>query len=218
MFMTKILIGCPTYDGKVYCLEKYVQGLKALKGSNLSFLIVDNSKEEEYAKLIGTLGVPATHINYLPDARDRVTVSRNLLRNVVLEGEYDYFLSLEQDIIPEPEIIEKMLAHKKDIVAAPYCLFHEIDGKRVLVPVVYDVHPKDPKGLWYISKEELQKPQLKEVKGFGLGCVLISRKVLEQIKFRHGEGYDDMMFCKDAIEKGFKLYLDTTLKLNHLVL
>ncbi len=211
-------MGCPTYEGKAYCLSQYLEGVRRLTYPGLSFLLVDNSRTDAYSHHLAALHIPVKKIPFTSDPRDRVTDSRNVLREVVLTGGYDYFFSLEQDIVPEPAIIEKMLAHGKDIVAAPYCVFHVIDGKQVLVPVVYDIHPHNKEGLWYLPKEELAKSQLKKVKAFGLGCVLISRVVLEKISFHHAQGYDDMLFSKDAIDMGFNLYLDTTLQVTHMLL
>ncbi|MBI4440739.1 hypothetical protein HY639_01085 [Candidatus Woesearchaeota archaeon] len=215
--MVRILVGCPTYDGKAYCLAAYIVSLRKLTSPHCSFLLVDNSATNEYAAAIAQYGIPVQKIPFIPDPRDRVTESRNVLRAAFLAGDYDYLFSLEQDIIPEPGIIGKMLAQKKDIIAAPYCVYHIIDGKQMLVPVAYDKHPSFPGGLWYLSREELKKPQLRPVMAFGLGCVLIHRPVLEKVRFRHAHGYDDMMFCKDAREAGFDLNLDTTLKVTHLL-
>ena len=77
--------------------------------------------------------------------------------------------------------------------------------------------PQDSTGLTYASEEELRKPQLLEVKAIALSCVLIHRTVLEKVKFHWaGESFDDMQFSKDAISAGFKIYVDTTVKPNHL--
>ncbi len=80
----------------------------------------------------------------------------------------------------------------------------------------YCLREYDPAGLDYISEEEINKPQLIEIKGCGLSCVLIHKDVLKNIKFRYTGGFDDMMFCKDAIEKGFKIFLDTEVTPKHL--
>ena len=55
----------------------------------------------------------------------------------------------------------------------------------------------------------------------GLGAILISRKVLEKVKFRTDEkpGFDDWFFCKDAEKEGFKIFADLSLlKCKHLLM
>ena len=45
-------------------------------------------------------------------------------------------------------------------------------------------------------------------------------KILEKIEFRHvknEEPWDDLWFCEDAREKGFKVYVDTSIRCKHYV-
>ncbi len=62
---------------------------------------------------------------------------------------------------------------------------------------------------------------LLEIDICGSGCLLIHRTALEKIKFRYnleeGPGVDDVFFCKDAKEAGFKIYADTAVKCQHLI-
>ena len=39
----KVLVGCPTYDGKGYCLKEYVEAVRAIDYDNFDFIMVDNS-------------------------------------------------------------------------------------------------------------------------------------------------------------------------------
>lgn len=101
----KILIGCPTAAYKSYCLKEYIKGIKNLTYKNFDVLIVDNSKSNDYYDEIKK-ELPCVKDNWFESARDRIVHSRNLLRKKVLDENYDYFLSLEQDIIP-PKILLK---------------------------------------------------------------------------------------------------------------
>lgn len=54
----------------------------------------------------------------------------------------------------------------------------------------------------------------------GTGCLLIHKSVLEKLEFRENleGGFDDVIFCKDVIEKlNLKIYSDNSVKCNHLV-
>lgn len=212
----KVLVGCPTSSHKKYCLQEYAKALKSLTYPNKDILIVDNTKEDDYFKEIQAEGLPVVKGPYFEKAKDRIITSRNLLREYVIKNGYDYFFSLEQDVIPEPNVIEKLLEAKQKIVSGVVYNNLPVGPVTRMMPMVYTEHPRDPTGLWYISEDELKKPQVKEIKACGLGCVLIHSEVLEKIKFRYAGGFDDMMFCKDAIEAGYKIYVETTVKPKHL--
>jgi len=69
-----------------------------------------------------------------------------------------------------------------------------------------------------LSMEHLQNPGLIEVLFTGLGCLLISRKVLEKIEFDWAEdSFDDAKFAEDARKKGFKVYVDTRIRCEHII-
>lgn len=214
----RVLVGCPTYEGKRYCLQKYIAGLKALTYPSKDLLLIDNSSTPQFSKEIAPLGIPAVHAGYdLKTSRDRIIHCRNILRKKVIEDGYDYFLSLEADVAPPPDVIEKLLAQNKDIVSAVVWYYSEYQGKRIPAPLLWDFDPQgDENHMVYVAKEELQKPQLKEIKACSLSCCLIHRSVLEKITFRYlGESYDDVMFCTDARKLGYKIYVDTTVECTH---
>src|SRR3989344_5621889 len=125
----KVLIGCPTSDFKAYALERYANGLKGLTYNNFDILIVDNSKDDSYLKSIRKLGLNAVKGLYSELARQRIVDSRNILREYVLNNGYDYFFSLEQDVIPPRDIIQRLISHKKDIISGLYFTYQNIKGK-----------------------------------------------------------------------------------------
>ena len=212
----KVLVGCPTWEGKKYCLKEYAEALKKLTYDNFDVLIIDNSKESQYAGMIEALGFKVMRDEWQDKARDRIVSSRNKIKEYALENGYDYFLSLEQDVMPEPDVIQTLLCHQKKIVTGIVMNNLPVGNKIELMPMAYVEHPADPTGLWYLPKQDLEKQQLIEVKACGLGCVLMHKDVLEKITFRYEGGFDDMMFCLDAINSGFKIYADTSVVPKHL--
>lgn len=213
-----ILIGCPTYDGKRYCLQKYVDGIRALTYPHKEILLIDNSSTPIFAAELNARGVPTIRGGYiLATPRDKIIHCRNMLRKKVLEEGFDYFLSLEADVVPPPNVIEQLLVHQKHIVSAVVWYYSGYQGKRVPAPLLWDVDPKgDDTYMVYLAKEELQKQQLKEIKACSLSCCLISREVLQKIKFRYsGDSYDDVMFCIDARKFGYSVFVDTTVECTH---
>ena len=216
----KVLVGCPTYHNKEYALEQYAKAIKALKHDDfeMDILLVDNSPTNEFMEKIKAAGLPVIKGPWKTKARDRVVASRNLLRKKVMDEGYDYFLSLEADVIPEPDTLQRMMAHKKRVVTS-VVYNHLPYGEEIkLLPMLYGQHPYDPTGLWYVSPESLQPPYaLKGVKACHLSCTLIHRSVLDFLEFRYmGTAFDDMAFSKDTTDHGFLLLVDTSIRPRHL--
>ncbi len=215
----KVLVGCPTSEHKSYALERYAEGLKSLTYDNFDILIVDNSKTDDYFKKIKELDLPVVKGPYNKSARQRIIDSRNILRQKVLDKKYDYFFSLEQDVIPPKDVIQRLLSHDKKITSGVYFTYQTDKGVSVgLTPVLRKKADKD--GLVIMSKEEVIQPMLIEVGACGLGGVLIHKDVLEKIKFRFSkeyEGFDDIWFAYDSFNNGFKIFADTSIKCKHLI-
>jgi len=220
----KVLVGCPTSDHKEYCLDPYINSIKSLTYKN-DILLVDNSENKDYYKKIKEKGIPVIKDKYRETARDRIVHSRNILRRQVLDNGYDYLLSLEQDVIPPKNIIERLLAHKKDVISGVYYkkIYITVKNKEYtkIVPLLWKItkEDKEKKLITYITDEELQTSLL-NIDMCGLGCLLIHRNVLEKIKFRYKKqekAFDDTWFCKDAIKNNFKIYANPTLKCKHLI-
>jgi len=228
----RVLVGCPTSDHKEYCLENYAKALKELSYENFDILLVDNSKGDEYSEKIKALGLPVIRAPYSEHARDRVINSRNLLREKALEGGYDYFLSLEQDVIPLPNIIEGLLRHKKKITTGTvYHLFPQKESKEWIERPLLALKSTSVKDkLTFLSAEQIYDLHaLAEVDYCSMGCLLISKEVLKKIKFRYEEfsyrtdsadevKWDDWCFCEDVQAMGEKIFADLGAKCEHLVI
>ncbi|MFH1072337.1 MAG: hypothetical protein V1743_02820 [Nanoarchaeota archaeon] len=222
--LPRVLIGCPTSEHKRYCLSEYLSALNTIVYQNAEFIIVDNSATDEYfleiKERLTALNITRRAFlikdSHLLHAKDRIVHSRNLIRTFCLEQGFDYFLSLEQDVFPEPDIVQQLMQHQKDIVSALVMNYNVKDGKKIVVPMLWQEKPDVPGKIFYISPEKLQNPGLVEVDVCSLSCVLISRKVLENVTFRYEKGFDDMMFCKDAKEQGFRTHADTAARPKHL--
>jgi GT2 family glycosyltransferase len=215
----KVLVGCPTYENKEYALNEYAAAVKALQhdGVEMDILLVDNSKGDAYMEKIKAAGLPVVKGPWFSGARDRIVASRNILRDKVLNEGYDYFLSLEQDVIPSPDTLQKMLAHQKKILTSVVYNHLPYGDEIKLKPMLFAHHPYDRDGLWYVDEEELKTPALKSVLACHLGCTLIHRDVLDFFPFRYmGNTFDDMAFSKDAIDYGFLLLVDTSITPKHL--
>ena len=241
--MEKVLVGCPTSDHKEYCINEYAQAVKSLTYKNYDVLLVDNSEKEDYSKKVKSLGLTVIKDKFQEHARDRIISSRNILREYVLKNNYDYLLSLEQDVIPHKDVIETLLSHNLKIVSGVVC--HMRAGK--LRPMLWTLmneedykfiksNPENfPKTIEELKRsnedykkiikqlqlEDVEEPRLlSNLLICSLSCVLIHRSVLEKVKFRYTigeEAYDDVWFCRDARDSGFKMYCDASVKCKHLI-
>lgn len=212
MVNPKILVGCPTSNHKKYCFKEYLNAVKNLTYKNYDILIIDNSENNDYFNEIKK-ELPCIKDEWFENARDRIVHSRNILRKRVIE-KYDYFLSLEQDVIPPKDIIEQLLKHNERIISA---LYFKTDPNGTLTPLLWI---KDDVGVRKAYLDEVEEDKLFEASAVGLGCILIHKDVLKEIEFRYDknkEGFDDVFFCDDAIKNGFKIYCDSSIKCKHLI-
>ena len=228
----KVLVGCPTYEGYDYCIDEYLKRINNLVTKDFDLLIVDNSKTGSYAEKLRKLGVNVIKADHLKDVRQRIAESRNLLRDYVLKNNYDYFLSLEQDVIPPRDVLPRLLRHQKNVVSGVYFKIYNMTirarkkdeivlrEKKVLTPLVFRFSD-DPSKMHICNYKDVEGNKLFKIRACGLGCVLIHRDVLEKVKFRKEEGsesYDDFIFCTDVYKNGFDIYADTSVKCKHLIL
>lgn len=216
--MPKVLVGCPTSDLKGYALERYAEGVKALDYKSFDLFLVDNSKTDDYFKKIKKLGLPVVKGSYNDSARQRIIDSRNIIRQKVLDEGYDYFLSLEQDVVPPKDVTRRLLSHDKKIVTGVYFSYQTNNDVTLLVPLLWKKVKREE--IRFMLEREVLEPKLMEVDACGLGCILIHRDVLKKVKFRYDKsdkGFDDMWFCKDASDAGFKIFADTSIKCKHLI-
>ncbi|MBI4043667.1 MAG: hypothetical protein HY393_02575 [Candidatus Diapherotrites archaeon] len=230
MVEPRVLVGCPTFQGKAYCLNEYLEGLESLTCQNAEVYLVDNSKTGEYARLLEEkardwsdrtgkkFGVHRMAENVEP-VRRRIVDCRNFLREKALHEGFEYFLSLEQDVIPPANAIEQLLACKKGLCSALY--LNELQGPGQLRAVAFQQRGVDNKGEPLIASLRLVDclpGRLMEVSHTGLGCMLISCSVLEKTCFRFEEGkpaWDDIFFCMDATRAGFPVFLNSQVACMH---
>jgi GT2 family glycosyltransferase len=223
----KILIGCPTYERYRYCLGKYLQAVRKINYPDYDIMIVDNSPTDSFFnEFRNRPDIIAQRVDYSETARKRIIDSRNLILKKAIEGGYDYFFSLEQDLIVNPEIINILLSHNVPIVSAYYGKdllltlrddeSGEIKKAMINLPVIY---MQEKEGVRQANANEVFGKGLIEVGAFGLGCIMISREVFEKIQFRYDpekKAFDDMYFCIDAKKLGYKLYCDGNTVVEHL--
>jgi len=237
--MPKVLIGVPVSDMHAYAIEEFVESLNKIAYSNFDILFVENSSSEKFYHYLKEkypkIPIVRAHYSY-EKIRKKIIECKNLMREKVLQEGYDYLLTLDQDTLVPKDILESLLSFKKDLIAGVYFGYPHKEGfnltqknivridegkATVLTPIVWVNLPTNPNKVRYLTVEELKPARLIEAFLVGGGCILLSREILEKVKFRYVEensNYDDYWLCNDAREKGYKVYADTGCICKHLIL
>jgi hypothetical protein len=145
---------------------------------------------------------------YLPDARNTVH------QNFVEVCKANYLMMLDSDVLPPPNFLDRLIAHKKDMVGGWY---KKKGG--MAPPVVYDykgMSPETGKGMW-IEREQ-RGQGLERVDAAGAGCWLMTRKVAVAIGSRPysmERGGEDLELCLKVKEAGFDMFIDWDLDCAH---
>ena len=138
---------------------------------------------------------------------------REKLIDEAIKMEADYVLWLDSDMMFPSNVVLKLLAHNKDIVACNY-MKRSLPMKTVAYTDLNDWDswvPMEP-------QEELVK-----VKGIGMGCILMKTDVFKKLEkpyfeFRFKEDTKDWFgedfILQDKIQKvGYEIFVDTMLSM-----
>ena len=145
------------------------------------------------------------------------------IRNLIAEWakRYDYLFSVDSDIVVPKDALKKMITADKDIVSGMY--IQRIPDTYTLE--LYMVNENG--GLSNIPHELIsQHNELVEIAGCGFGCVLIKGEVFRTMEYPHfyyqsaldhkDTVSEDIYFCKKARDLNFKIWVDTTIKCDHI--
>lgn len=137
---------------------------------------------------------------------------RNLIAHWAIR--YDYLLAVDSDIVVPKDALRKMLGHDKDVITGMY--IQRIPGTHALE--IYGFGGRVPYDL-------IRGQGLVEIDGCGFGCVLVKSEVFKTVgypQFVYHSAIDhkdtiseDTYFCKKAKEKGFRIWVDTSIKCPH---
>lgn len=141
------------------------------------------------------------HINIKPSEN-----ARNHCVQLMLNGGYDYLLTIDHDTIPLSNPID-LIELGLDVVGFAVPQWNTSDPA---YPIYFVGMDRVAGGY----NEHKERDGLQEVDAVGSGCLLMSRKVLECVsepfvrKWRDGFAVTglDFYFCEKAKEQGFKVY------------
>ncbi len=155
-------------------------------------------------------GFTATQSTYLPDARNQVHQA------FLKETKYSHLFMLDSDVLCPANVIERLLAHQKPIVAGYYST-KAVIGKST--PVVYDYLKDNEDGVSTWTHKTQPGNGLEKVDAVGMGCVLMSKEVahaLGEKPYDMNNGGEDLVICRKLMQLGIPLYVDWTIDCAHL--
>ena len=140
-----------------------------------------------------------------------IAQNRNDCVQDALDDDVDYILWVDSDMTFNPDDLKQLLADDKDIVTGLY-----FTRKQPVEPVIYSMVDD---GEYYTSIKDYYKNTMFKVGGCGSGFVLVKTDVYRKIKKDWysiiGNIGEDLSFCKRALQTGYDIYCDTTVKLGH---
>lgn len=224
MRLPKVLVFSPTYEGKEYCRKEFVENVNKFNYPNFDFLMIDNSSTPDYYELLKSEGVPIARVERGANSRIALANAQNYARKKAIDENYDYVLSLESDLFPPEDIIQRFIFHNKQVVGGLYM----IGGTAPKIPT----HPcvfvtkqmeHAVSGTRLVTKEEHEKMKaqggLHKVHGMGVGCTLISTGVLKDYVFwtdnRFDNKHSDVYFYMDLWNNKVPVYIDYDSEIVH---
>ncbi len=229
MSLPKVLVGIVTYEGKDYCWDLFFNNLLNLEYPNLEFLIVDNSSSSKYYKELSKRvkkyeNFSVARVDRGISSREAQANSLNYIRDYFLANDFDYFMSIESDLIPPVDIVQRLMSHGKDVIGSIYligfpdsssqpprpCLFQTVKQKD---GVARTINLDPALGFGFFGRG------VQQIHGCGFGATLMKKNILEQFKFWYIHDdvikHSDVLFYMDLHNAGVPVYVDTDLIVPH---
>lgn len=145
--------------------------------------------------------------------------AREEIAKRAIDAGVDYLLMIDDDMICPSDMFEKLYADNADIVA-PLAFTRGYPHKPVIYSCVEGWDAIAQKE-YFINQTVMNYPKdkLVECDAVGFGAVLIKAETLKSVpgpRFMStcGTG-EDIFFCYQAKKKGFRVFMDTRVKLGH---
>ncbi|QQG39219.1 MAG: hypothetical protein HYS32_02080 [Candidatus Woesearchaeota archaeon] len=154
----KILVGSPVSDYHLYCTEDYLNSLQSLTYPNYDICLVDNSDTDDFYNFLKQKKINVIRKEMKGGSiREKIVECRNILRQKVLDENYDYFFSVEQDILLPKNALDRLIKENKKIVTGVYLFVEEHKGKKLMAPLLSREWSKEEIDYVLKNKEEVKK-------------------------------------------------------------
>ncbi|KAF6630500.1 hypothetical protein H6F38_13780 [Paenibacillus sp. EKM208P] len=221
----------PVYLQHIHTIDypkERIELLFVVNDSNDKSFDILNKFKKENKHIYKNIRIDLYNRNTPEDKRD-VNVRNNFiydhlskLRNYIMsKTKTDHLMYIDTDILVQPDIINNLLKHKKDIISGLIWNGHiTCPEKPYLYPNIMKLNSK---GYFehIVSNQVknapfLSSPTIMEVDLTG-AVILLSRKVYKSVKYGFHPQGEDAYFCKMAQDKGFELFCDLSVFSNHIM-
>ena len=162
----RVLVACPTYAGKEYSLEPWVQMFKALDYEAKHAYQVDNTRVSQgYFDLLKRKGIDCTHLTPWPDWDRTFRRCWELILKRAQDLDCYWVFSVEADNIPAPEslgVMVNLALYGKVHLITHACPWHASAARASNIP--------ENSGYYH-----------------ELGCMLMTRSLLERAMYEFEE-------------------------------
>ncbi len=114
----KVLIATPTFEGKEYCFEEYLNSIQKLDWPNKEYLIIDNSDTLDFYnrwKDKINPNVKFIHLDLVGlHGNRKIASSMEHIREYFLKSDAKWYLNLESDVILPSDSLKKIIEYSKD--------------------------------------------------------------------------------------------------------
>jgi hypothetical protein len=231
----KVLVATPTSRLKDYIFDEWIENAMNLTYPNYDMVVFDNTSDGgQYARELnervkqkyGDNGKKFNCYNslVLHDAEIKsiymkICLSHNDCRSYCLKNNYDYMFHLESDIFPPKDVIERLMFHKKHCVGGTYHIYDGLSRTLLLYNHLELAFNSITSKVCTIDDElQLVNGELIKIAQCGLGCILLSNKLVKKIPFRYenfNECFPDTFFAEDCHAYGIPVYCDTSIICRH---
>ena len=153
--------------------------------------------------------------------RMHTSYARELLAEEAVRVGADFILFIDDDMMVPKDMFPALMKHadKADMIA-PLC-FQRLPPYN---PVIYDVkEKKQPDGRMFIYTDAVRnypRDDVFQADAVGFGVVLIKVEILKKLPkpwfFSNNMIGEDIYFCLEAKKRGFKLLIDSSIKVGHM--
>lgn len=210
----KILVACPTSDLKDYCVKDFIINVRSFTYP-ADLIMIDNSADKNHIEKFMDMKVDCMWVK--PSEKGikyTIAESQEVMRRYFMrKPHYDYLFSLESDQFPPINILELLLSFNKDVISLPY--FVSEGGQSRLLMRKIRKNKKNQLEFYEVPAHEQSKYLTgcirNDISNNGIGCMLIKRNVLKNIKFRitKDDCYSDTHFHTDIFKQGIDNWLYT---------
>ncbi len=145
--------------------------------------------------------------------------ARNLLISAAIGAKCDYLLMLDDDMLPPPDLVQRLLAHGKPVVGALYWqrggAYHPIIMREFNLG-------GDFRKYQFLSANDpiiVEKPGLHQVDVIGGGCMLFDVNVFAEMQkpyfWWEAEFGTDISICTRLRELDIPIHVDTAIEIPH---